>query len=188
MDCSPPGSSLHGFSRQEYWSGLPFPSPGDLPNSGIEPWPPTFQADALTSEPPGKPTIRMLQFSYFSVGQYYFNVQHTILINLKGWLLISLQQVKIPPYFNKLSISQLCVAFICQWRGWLKRKKRILLQNKILAKTCIVFVSRDLIWSIYPALFVKVALSCLLPRLMVKVDVVFAVPYSGSQPLGSPAD
>ena len=44
-----------GFSRQEYWSGLPFPSPGDLPNPGIEPRSPTFQADALTSEPPGKP-------------------------------------------------------------------------------------------------------------------------------------
>ena len=44
-----------GFSRQEYWSGLPFPSPGDLPNPGIEPGPPAFQADTLTSEPPGKP-------------------------------------------------------------------------------------------------------------------------------------
>ena len=42
-----------GFSRQEYWSGLPFPSPGDLPNSGIKPWSPTSQADASTSEPPG---------------------------------------------------------------------------------------------------------------------------------------
>ena len=41
-----------GFSRQEYWSGLPFPSPGDLPNPGIEPGSPTFQADALTSKPP----------------------------------------------------------------------------------------------------------------------------------------
>ena len=44
-----------GFSKQEYWSGLPFPSPGDLPNSGIEPRSPAFQADALPSEPPGKP-------------------------------------------------------------------------------------------------------------------------------------
>ena len=43
-----------GFSRQEYWSGLPFPSPGDLPNPGIEPVSPTSEADALTSEPPGK--------------------------------------------------------------------------------------------------------------------------------------
>ena len=37
MDCSPPGSPSMGFSRQEYWSGLPFRSPGDIPNPGIEP-------------------------------------------------------------------------------------------------------------------------------------------------------
>ena len=43
-----------GFSRQEYWSGLPFPSPGDLPDPGIERGSPTLEADALTSEPPGK--------------------------------------------------------------------------------------------------------------------------------------
>ena len=43
------------FSRQEYWSGLPFPSPGDLPNPGIKPRSPALQADALLSEPPGKP-------------------------------------------------------------------------------------------------------------------------------------
>ena len=42
-----------GFSRQEYWSGLPFPSPGDLPDPGIKPRSPSLQADALTSEPPG---------------------------------------------------------------------------------------------------------------------------------------
>ena len=42
-----------GFSRQEYWSRFPFPSPGDLPNPGIEPWSPTSQADTLTSELPG---------------------------------------------------------------------------------------------------------------------------------------
>ena len=45
-----------GFSRQEYWSGLPFPSPGDLPYPGIEHRSPALQADALTSEPPGKPS------------------------------------------------------------------------------------------------------------------------------------
>ena len=43
------------FSRQEYWSGLPFPSPGDLPDPGIEPGSPTLRADALPSEPPGNP-------------------------------------------------------------------------------------------------------------------------------------
>ena len=43
-----------GFSRQEHWSGLPFPSAGDLPDPGIEPGSPALEADALTSEPPGK--------------------------------------------------------------------------------------------------------------------------------------
>ena len=43
-----------GFSRQEYWSGLPFPSPGDLPDPGIEPGSPALDVDTLTSEPPGK--------------------------------------------------------------------------------------------------------------------------------------
>ena len=45
-----------GFSRQEYWSELPFSSPGDLPNPGIETWSPALQADSLQSEPPGKST------------------------------------------------------------------------------------------------------------------------------------
>ena len=43
-----------GFSRQEYWSGLPFPSPGDLPDPGIEPRSPALETDTLTSEPPKK--------------------------------------------------------------------------------------------------------------------------------------
>ena len=43
-----------GFFRQEYWSGLPFPSPGDLADPGIEPRSPSLQADSLPSEPPGK--------------------------------------------------------------------------------------------------------------------------------------
>src|SRR5574341_1463052 len=47
MDCSLPGSSVHGFSRQEYWSGLPLPSPGDLPKPGIEHNSPTLKADSL---------------------------------------------------------------------------------------------------------------------------------------------
>ena len=44
-----------GFFRQKYWSGLPFPSPGDLPNPGIEPRSLALQADSLPCEPPGKP-------------------------------------------------------------------------------------------------------------------------------------
>ena len=53
MDCSPSDSSVLGNSpsKKEYWSGLPFPSPGDLPDPGIEPGSPALQADALPSEP-----------------------------------------------------------------------------------------------------------------------------------------
>ena len=62
--CQAPPSM--GFSRQEYWSGLPFPSPGDLPDPGIEPKSPSLQADALPSEPPGKPqkSIRKRKYIY----------------------------------------------------------------------------------------------------------------------------
>ena len=53
-----------GFSRQECWSGLPFPSPGDLPNPGIKPRSPALQADTLPSEPLGKPTyIQIYKFT-----------------------------------------------------------------------------------------------------------------------------
>ena len=64
-----------GFSRQEYWSGLPFPSPGDLPDPGIEPGSPALEADTLTSEPPGKPTTLPLfsvptQLCFFPQGPW----------------------------------------------------------------------------------------------------------------------
>ena len=45
---------MHGILQARYWSGLPFPSPGDLADSGIEPRSPVLQADSLPSEPPGK--------------------------------------------------------------------------------------------------------------------------------------
>ena len=51
--CQAPSSVR--FSRQEYWSGLPFPSPGDLPNPGIKPGSPALQADSLPCESPGNP-------------------------------------------------------------------------------------------------------------------------------------
>ena len=55
MDYSPPGSSVMGFSKQEYWSGLPFPSPRDLPDPGMEPVPPALAGRVFTTLPPGKP-------------------------------------------------------------------------------------------------------------------------------------
>ena len=51
-----------GFSRQEYWSGLPFPSPGDVPDPGIEPTCPALAGRFLTAEPPGKPQVMVYSF------------------------------------------------------------------------------------------------------------------------------
>ena len=53
MDGSLPGSSVMGFFKQDYWTGLLSPSPGDLPDLGS----PVLQADSLPSEPPGKPSL-----------------------------------------------------------------------------------------------------------------------------------
>ena len=61
------------FSRQEYWSGLPFPSPGDFPDPGIEPRFPALQADALPTEPPGKP---------LTLGRSTSNFRFTLLLYL----------------------------------------------------------------------------------------------------------
>ena len=66
-NCDPRGTVAHQvplsmeFSRQEYWTVLPFPSPGDLPNPEIKPWSPTLQVDSLPSELPGKPTTKRLK-------------------------------------------------------------------------------------------------------------------------------
>ena len=55
MDCSPPDSSVHGISRQEYWSWLPFPSLRDLPDSEIKPMSPALEGRFITTVLSGKP-------------------------------------------------------------------------------------------------------------------------------------
>ena len=67
------------FSRQEYWSGLPFPSPGDLSDLGMEPGSPALQADSLPSEPAGKPTLHSLgtPFVFYLLP---FNLHHIFLL------------------------------------------------------------------------------------------------------------
>ena len=60
MDCSPPGSSVHGSSQQEHWSGLPFLPPGGPPDPGIETTSPTLAGRFFTTEPPGKPSATPL--------------------------------------------------------------------------------------------------------------------------------
>ena len=53
------------YSRQEYWNGIPFPSPEELLDPGIKPGSPTLQEDSLSSEPPGKPSITQKELKYF---------------------------------------------------------------------------------------------------------------------------
>ena len=62
-----------GFSRQEYCSGLPFPSPRDIPDPKIKPWSPTLQADSLQSEPPGKPKY-VLNYFLFLIKKFFIVV------------------------------------------------------------------------------------------------------------------
>ena len=62
-----------GFSRQEYWSGLPFPSPGDLPDSGIEPRSPALQADSLLTELQGKTVGINWETQQIALLQYFLN-------------------------------------------------------------------------------------------------------------------
>ena len=72
MDCSPPGCP-RGFSRQESWSGLPCPAPGDLLDPAIEPRSPALQADSLPAKPPGKP--RSTGVGSLSLLQWIFPTQ-----------------------------------------------------------------------------------------------------------------
>ena len=76
VDCSAPDSSTHGISRQEYWSGLPFFSPWDLPHPGIEPGSPALWTDSLLTEPPGNDLTLMKTF-YF--GEFEFEVPNVSL-------------------------------------------------------------------------------------------------------------
>ena len=77
-----------GFSRQEYWSGLPCPPPGDLPDPGIESRSPALQVDSLLSEPPGKPlTLQVSEFQDYSFSIFLANLpvlfrDHLFLIKL----------------------------------------------------------------------------------------------------------
>ena len=65
-----------GFSRQEYWNGLSFPSPGDLPNPGIKPESPALQTDSLPSEPPGKPNTNKLAHNSSTLKQTGIKIEN----------------------------------------------------------------------------------------------------------------
>ena len=109
-----------GFSRQEYWSGLPFPSPGDLPDPGMEPGSPALQAGSLLSEPAGKPCLQfmhiylklplpsLLILSLFSITQIFVcSLTHSIICT--GLLLHAKYCSR---YLNKIQIL-VFVEFTC---------------------------------------------------------------------------
>ena len=75
-----------GFSRQEYWSGLPFPSTGDLPDPEIKPRSPALQADSLSSRPPGKPKTSVTQVNRQQVFLAILNylIRLSISVNIHG--------------------------------------------------------------------------------------------------------
>ena len=80
------------FFRQEYWIGLSFISPGDLPDPGIKPGPPTLQADALSSEPPGKPRLQgwhSTRYSFGSLLEHRYSFNNWITTKLIFELIIS---------------------------------------------------------------------------------------------------
>jgi len=81
MDCSPPDSIVYpwGFSRQEYWSGLPCPPPGDLPNPGIKPRSATLQVDSSPAKLPGKP-IDSLSLSYYKIENTDLRTMNSLLL------------------------------------------------------------------------------------------------------------
>ena len=101
-----------GFSRQEYWSGLPCPPPGGLPNSGIEPRSPTLQVVSLPSEPPGKPmniglgSLSLLQ-GIFQTQESNWDLLHC------RWILYKLVYQESPWCFinnlNELGVEELCL-------------------------------------------------------------------------------
>ena len=75
VDCSLPGSPSMGFSRQECWSRLPSPSPGDLPNPGMELWSPALQANAYPLSYQGSPT-----YVYLYIFILIISINNTILL------------------------------------------------------------------------------------------------------------
>ena len=90
LDCSPPQSPLSmGFPRQEYWSGLPFPSPGDLPDPGIEPESPALHEDPLPlshQRSPALMTFFLLNIKvYINTSEHFSDKRSSPLKNLLEW-------------------------------------------------------------------------------------------------------
>ena len=125
MDCSPPGSSVH--SRQEYWSGLPFPLPGDLPDPGIElmsPVPPALQADSLPTGLLGNLFLlifklyNMYSFCLWKVSQIKWNItqqfvrfSHTFACSNSSFFLVQSSTVCLYHNYSHILFMDINVVF-----------------------------------------------------------------------------
>ena len=107
------------FSRQEYWSGLPFPSPGNLPDSGIKPRSPAMQAASLQSEAPGKPKSTVLQLKKKKSSLQSSHISHSSLLSqvseLSSW--VAMPRL-LHSYLFFFSFSFLPVPCVMWWRQW----------------------------------------------------------------------
>ena len=100
-DCRLPGSCVHGILQARYWSGLPMPSPGDLPNPGIESRPPALQVDSLPSE---LPLPRQQKRREYFVLQPHWS---------KTWIMISHLSRDITPRYSPKYLTHCCFCCYC---------------------------------------------------------------------------
>jgi len=105
MDCSSSVQEDRGFPRQEYWNGLPFPSPGDLPDPGIEPMFPAFQTDCFWSEPPGN--MQILCILYKGLGHPRIFGSEGVLETIPALLQMKGCSPSLPPLFPPFPLSSL---------------------------------------------------------------------------------
>ena len=125
-----------GLPRQEYWNGLPSPSPGDRPNPGIEPGSHTLQADSLPSEPPGKPKDSEMSPKY-----NFGDLQELPFVPFKGKTQVSQYSTIQPIHFelqswgSPLLIEKLSGAFVSSL------VPQIILNNMYKAGMCTYLVS-----------------------------------------------
>ena len=136
------------FSRKEYWSGLPFSSPGDLPNPGTEPGPPALLADSLPSEPPGKPHEGRCMWYYLPQIAHYLTL---------AWALIKL--LDSCGYHNLNLPGNGRGAFLEVQRLLLSWKMR--LRGKEHCHIGTIFSSQLLVWGDQVSLWEMLPVSCI---------------------------
>ena len=113
MDWFPPGSSVLGVYRQEYWSGLPFPFLGNLPNAGNKSGSPALQAEFLMSEPPRKPSkfgkeyVKAVYLTYMQSTSREMSgwMKHTLESRLPGEISITSDTQMTPPLRQKVKMN-----------------------------------------------------------------------------------